>query len=434
MVPAPLIAAASGSGAAASGTASSSAAAAGGAEWGAAGGPGSTVASDTYMMKNYGLSEQGFAADQAKKSKSAEGLTKSDIRKNQKNDEEQTITLKEISKKFSKTIDRLEKVSPLFKQQMKIIDATLTLLLRPLGDFLARWLRPFTMIGLKVMIYLYPILKKISDFFSPGGNTANDEKKRLEEQLELARQAGDKEREARLQKEYDELVAHMFSFNKLFKSIGDMFSSLWISLGIFAGQVGSFVSTLWNDYIVPGFNGALNWATDLWNTYIVPIGSWFSDLPNKLWDLISGKKTSESIPTSTTKTGGGGGGGGGGSVNIPKTNIVGSSITSPIGSQVRAASSIAYPTVMNQSSGVGVTSPFGRSFASGGNINKTGAYNLHAGETVLNAGQSRNSGGNVSFLNNITINGSINSDMDIRSLARKLAAYQEVELRRRVSY
>ena len=74
--------------------------------------------------------------------------------------------------------------------------------------------------------------------------------------------------------------------------------------------------------------------------------------------------------------------------------------------------------------------------AVGGSIDKTGMYQLHAGERVLTAGQTqRNSGGSsYSFNMPITINATVSSDIDIRQLASKLAELQETELRRRVSY
>lgn len=74
--------------------------------------------------------------------------------------------------------------------------------------------------------------------------------------------------------------------------------------------------------------------------------------------------------------------------------------------------------------------------AVGGAIDKTGMYQLHAGERVLTAGQTQRSNGGSSYSFNmpITINATVSSDIDIRQLASKLAELQETELRRRVSY
>ena len=73
--------------------------------------------------------------------------------------------------------------------------------------------------------------------------------------------------------------------------------------------------------------------------------------------------------------------------------------------------------------------------ASGGMVNQTGNYQLHAGERVMNAGEtSRLGGGGMNYSPNITIQATISNDIDIRMLARKLADYQEREIRRRSSY
>lgn len=73
--------------------------------------------------------------------------------------------------------------------------------------------------------------------------------------------------------------------------------------------------------------------------------------------------------------------------------------------------------------------------AVGGDIQKTGMYELHAGERVLTAAKTKESSSkNMTINMPITVNASISNDIDIRQLARQLAAYSETELRRRVSY
>lgn len=78
----------------------------------------------------------------------------------------------------------------------------------------------------------------------------------------------------------------------------------------------------------------------------------------------------------------------------------------------------------------------GPSAAVGGLINETGPYTLHAGERVLTAGETSKSkdAQSINITNHFNIPATINSDIDIRSLAMKLADYSEKELRRRVSY
>ena len=69
-------------------------------------------------------------------------------------------------------------------------------------------------------------------------------------------------------------------------------------------------------------------------------------------------------------------------------------------------------------------------------VPETGRYKLHAGETVLRAGDSQrmSSAQSTNITNNFTINATINNDIDIQHLASRLAALNEIELRRRVSY
>ena len=76
--------------------------------------------------------------------------------------------------------------------------------------------------------------------------------------------------------------------------------------------------------------------------------------------------------------------------------------------------------------------------AVGGPVQSTGLYTLHAGERVMTSGDSqrnKTSGTNNTSVNNyISLNANVSSDIDIKTLARRLAEYSETELRRRVSY
>jgi hypothetical protein len=72
--------------------------------------------------------------------------------------------------------------------------------------------------------------------------------------------------------------------------------------------------------------------------------------------------------------------------------------------------------------------------ATGGEINTTGMYGLHAGERVIPAERNRNSSNNQNITNYFTISANISNDLDIRQLAKKLAEYSESQMRRRVSY
>jgi hypothetical protein len=66
----------------------------------------------------------------------------------------------------------------------------------------------------------------------------------------------------------------------------------------------------------------------------------------------------------------------------------------------------------------------------GGVVGREGLAYIHRGETITPAGE-RNE---ANITNNITVNASVSSDMDIRDLADKLSRYMHLDMSRRISY
>lgn len=444
----PVAAAAAGSGGAAAAS-SSGAAASGGssaASGGSAGGGGGAAAGGSSITPNYSGLEQIVQSSQTKGTKAAttgqkvesSSIAEEKIAKSSKKQEDR---LREIYGKASKIQDILEKVSPMWKQISIVMEKAVTLFLRPIVDFVAKILRPFVLFFWKVSMAWYKWLSKVLGTGST--EDVSDKKKQLEEQLRLAQEAYDEERAKKIKAQLDELEKNTFSLNKLITDLKAEFTKFWIAIGTLATQVASFVKDIWDKYVVKGWEGLLDWGKNLWDTYIVPLGEWFKNLPTKLWDLITGK---------TPASGGGGGSSGSGSSSGSSSSK--SSSTSASTASKATGSTATGGTYMTPSGPVSSATPPASSIfssaanaqgmsywskAAGGDITKSGFYNLHAGETVLNAGQASmlkagSSANKFSFMNNITINASINGEGDIKALARKLAELQEIELRRRVSY
>jgi hypothetical protein len=244
--------------------------------------------------------------------------------------------------------------------------------------------------------------------------------------------------------------------------------------------VKEWAAKIWKDYILPGWETAKNWGQKLWDAIFQPLINTVKKLINKIFpgtfpeveEKVGGKfggagaTGSWGSDTNTTNTG------------TTQTNYVGT------GSVIQSAKAI-YDKAMsgvsdffgglkggygNRITGTTATGSheallsgsskdyqryktieayikqvesqaarYGNplSKATGGDINQSGLYNLHAGERVMNAGDTArmNMGNTNNFTNKITINNPrIANNMDIRMLARELAKFQERELRRRVSY
>ncbi len=403
----------------------------------------------------------------------------------------------------------LEKASPALKQQMTILKKSFSLFLRPIGDLLARWLRPMAIWMIKFATRWYQI-------FGTGnakeGSTGQleSEKEQLSIELESAILRGDTDAAGKIEDKIlaidtalqdkgfwnkikqagtDFLNSFVFfgkcvadgagivwekisSFGKgiadgaiiawdaiktfgegvangaiiaweamknFGKGVADGAIIAWESLRDFGISIGNWVGDIWNDYVVAGWKGMTSWAGDIWNDYVVAgwkgMLTWSKDIWNKyvvkgwkgmttwagdIWDkyVVTGwsdiKSWSQKIWDTYIAPG------------FKGAKKWGKDILDKAGSFFEGVGDF-----------LGLNDANKDGKAIGGPIDKTGYYKLHSGERVLTAGEVSNSSMNsssINITNNITIPAVINSDMDIRELAYKLAEYEETELRRRSSY
>jgi len=360
------------------------------------------------------------------------------------------------AKQLVKISGKMAEASPLYKQQLTIMKKSQLLFLRPIADLLGKWLRPMAIWTIKFAMKWY-------EKFGGGGSAdenPEDKKKQLEHELESAQMQGDDKRVAQLEGQIIDLDEELQpwyikageSIMGFGQSIGDMATRLWdeyivngwasfsesiasawetyfmpgfedistmlsAAYADFIAPAWEFLSTdvneiypkyiepaiksltegiaaIYTTYLAPAWEQATTWVTDIWDTYLAPaftpMKNWASDIYN---DYIK--------------------------AGFSSAKNWGSKIWSLIKSKF------------------GFGSSGNREKAVGGTIPETGNYTLHAGERVVTAADvSRNnsSSKNMTVNNVFNIQASISNDMDIRTLASKLAELNETELRRRVSY
>jgi hypothetical protein len=384
-----------------------------------------------------------------------------------------------------------EKISPMLSQQITIMQKAVQVFLRPIGDFIAKLLRPVAIWFLKIAVKWYQWLSGVLGTGGGENKTKSGKEdliKQLESEKSAAVQRGDTQGAAGIQTQIDALTA----------SIGE---SLWQSIGkFFTETIPDIASKAWDGIVtfftttLPNiFNAAFELFTTFW-TVVVPsifteklpeafgfaigviVTFWTETFPKLLedaWTMVINffTKTLPEAIVSLVETAilffG---------TTLPEailtaaaaiiTNMIiffGTTLPEAITAACSAIKTFFTETIpdwfntmvdkikgfWDKIKGVGekivenVKKGYkeGKEFISekavGGQVRDTGLYKLHAGENVMTAADSsraKGSQGSKSFNNYININANISSDMDIKSLARKLAEYQEVELRRRVSY
>ena len=339
----------------------------------------------------------------------------------------------------------LSKSSPAFGQQLIIMNKSIKLFLRPIGDIMAKYMRPMA-------VWMIKFATKWYQLFGTGGakkgspQYIEDEIKQLEVERESAvinRDFGKaKNIQEKIEKKQAELPAPKV-VSKLEQSEKDFWKGVWKILTLSEDEIidniGSFFKKikdydiwnefvvpnwegmldwnekLWDDYIIPGWIGMLKWNEKLWDDYVVPFGKGIGEWAKSIWDDYITEGWKDVVNWSQ--------------------KIWDDYIVKGWENAKNWASDIWDLIVKNIKSLWG-----GGDKAVGGPINETGLYKLHAGERVITAGDTArttsgvNAGTTISMSNNFNINANINSDIDIQNLADRLADLQETELRRRVSY
>jgi len=174
----------------------------------------------------------------------------------------------------------LGKHSPAWVQQMIVLKKAFGLFLRPIGDILARFVRPMAIAFLKLATWFYKL-------FGTGGaavgSTAylEDEIKNLEVAKETAMNEGRFDDAAAIQEQINDKQA------QIKKNTEDAIK--WLNLlvpGI--GRVSMGLGSIWEDDLKPAFLAMSGWAQDIWDTYIAPgfdsAKTWASDI----WEKIKG--------------------------------------------------------------------------------------------------------------------------------------------------
>ena len=402
-------------------------------------------------------------------------------------------TGKDILKTLNSIKGTLKQASPQFAQSMQILKKGLLLYLRPIGDVISKLFRPFLMIFIKAGLLWYKYLSNLFGTGKDGTEDATDKVGDLEATLGEKTEPGGggtegssgsdwknanfKPAEGKglfdgLKKAWDDFLEPgngffdtlkllwqglvsagklvwlgiqtiavsvwnmgvtlwealeetwdqlMWDLNALFDDLISLGKDLWKTIaGLWddtvkvAKDVWTFISGLWEDTVQIA-KDVWKFISDWWDTLITNVASIWSKLKTD-WDTLitDAGKIFEDIGKAFKK--------------------ISDAVESAWGLLKSAFNKLlswikdAVDRDKDEDKGKG-----GK--AVGGDISSTGMYQLHAGERVLTAAETkRSSGGNYTFNMPVTINAKIDSEMDLRQLARRLAALQEVELRRRVSY
>ena len=273
----------------------------------------------------------------------------------------------------AKSLKILAKTSPALQQQMIIMRKSISLFLRPIGDIMAKFMRPMAIAMIKFSM-AWNRLFGTSTRDNVSVSAKEDVIKQLETQKEVALSTGDVAKAEALQKEIDAIRMSMLSLNGTIDDTAKIQKTIAEELY----KEGQNNKDAWIDA-----NGNIIAGSGL-------IFNAFSNIQSGVQNWIAGltKKASSN-----------------------------------------------FNLVTGTSSGMVLSSLGLKGLATGGEIQTSGAYNLHAGERVTNAGDnSRSSQSSTTISNTYHVQATINNEMDVRDLARQLASLQETELRRRGSY
>lgn len=360
--------------------------------------------------------------------------------------------VKKIFDKVKKALQLLEKASPALKQQLIVFRKSILLFLRPIGDIMAKFVRPMAIWALKVAMKWYQL-------FGGGASKGGDPADALEQaikQLDIAKEEGDPEQirraeeavikaEQNVAKKTDSTRVGPGSILDTLKSFGDKlwkdfipdvlvsvvkelgttFSLLWETLKSLWDIVGPLVEVIGAAGLTAALF-ALEGVLVIVNTALLGVKTilefvkvgfqWLDYWLESLWGWLK-----DNIPNAFE------------TVKEWFTNTIPTAISNMIAKAKEIfAKVVEWIKNLNPFRKKKGDDDGGR--AVGGLVETTGDYKLHAGERILPAGQARKESRSINITNHFNIPSTINTDFDIRELAMRLADYSERELRRRVSY
>lgn len=394
--------------------------------------------------------------------------------------------LKTISKGAAKILGFLAKHSPALKQQLVVIGKAFSVMIRPIGDIMARFMRPMAVWVMKVAQKWYAMVTKNK---GPGMDDPADKEKAAEDVLEAAKAGGNPEAIQAAQTNLDQIRAAQKSNNttggqenplkKIFaelipegmkeslSAIGKTFKELWniikefglilwdllgpslkamaviigvtlvgvLKLVTFVFEGLAFVLKMVGEglkVVRIVIEAAIYWLGKLneWvGEKLVQAFTWLVDKLSDVWSWLKDTFIAGWDTLKTTMS------------NLwdwVKNTFIGvwDDLKTAIENMWDKVKKVIDKINIFKKSKEDGTDDGSSGNAKGGYVDRTGMYKLHAGEQVLTAGEtSRNSETKSNVFNTtVNINATINNDMDIKTLAKKLADLNETELRRRVSY
>ena len=406
-------------------------------------------------IRKMGSKMLGMGGGKDKDFSKLEGVISKWAQKSKANAGEMLKKIAIVSKTLAKVLGTLAKASPALKQQLIVMNKGIMLFLRPIGDIMAKFLRPMSVWVMKVAQKWYGML---GGGDKTGEMNKEDTLKQLKTEQESALIRGDTEGAAKIGGQIAALESDggdaKGALGKIFKEvlpeafrdaltgIGEAFAGIWEvlkQLGIvlwdvagpgiklLAEEIGVILIVALKaiEFVFKGLGVVLGWVAE----GIKQVGYTFEILKYWTLQLISwiGDKLVSSFKSVVDWIGK--------VVEWIGTKLVNAfqwllnGVKGFITWVKEAISKISFWKKNKDDDDAD-------SKAVGGEIPQTGLYRLHAGERVLTAGdtsRANNSSSNT-FNNVINIAATIANDIDIRDLARKLADINETELRRRVSY
>lgn len=350
----------------------------------------------------------------------------------------------------NKMLNHLEKSSPALKQQMIIMRKGIMLIFRPIGDIMAKFIRPAAVWLMKFAVKWYQLFGTGASKDTKTG--IEDKIKFVKEAIDIAETEGDTEEIKRLKKLLADLESNLAGLTgpldkfklslgvdfgpdiakikEAWKSVTESWTvikewpdKIWTYFATweevinlwadtletyfmdFGAKVNQWPYDIWDKYVAPGWKGVLDWADDIWTDYIEKGWEKMLAMPQKIWDdyIAPAWKGVKNWGTDLWKD-----------LKASLDKLI---------DKIKSYRPSWWPLGDK---------------AVGGKVEETGLYHLHAGEEVIRAGdttrENNSSNASVNIINHFHLNATINNGMDIESLADQLAALQEVELRRRSSY